>query len=301
MSRVRRREMEALFSREEARAGGVWPLAPSYRIVGGIVYPVDHPDELPEPPAGGSGVVVPTPWVAPLAEPEAFSSFARLASHGKPSEEIILGWVRRYGLLRRRNPGNRMPVIMLKDESGQDYIGLNQEPVAVGAFRKEARRAYLLLRLYEMLRAGDRDAVRARLMRDSPDAHREPPGGHLVQEVRFGEVLLARMGNLDGGTDVRATFNREGLLNTCWLGLRARIEERIEGVKHTLSLPGGGFVVECPDVLTALYWQFACLVAGKRQAGRCEVCGELFIKSRKDKKVCGPSCRSAKSRSRTGG
>ncbi len=53
--------------------------------------PVDHPDELPEPPAGGSGVVVPTPWVAPLGEPGAFLSFARLASHGEPSEESILG------------------------------------------------------------------------------------------------------------------------------------------------------------------------------------------------------------------
>jgi hypothetical protein len=79
--------------------------------------------------------------------------------------------------------------------------------------------------------------------------------------------------------------------------LYEHIEREIEGVRHTLfGRPGGGFGVSCPDVRTALYWQFACLVSGKRPTGICEVCGAIFLKTRKDKKVCNSSCRSRKSR-----
>jgi hypothetical protein len=50
-------------------------------------------------------------------------------------------------------------------------------------FRKEARHAYLLLNLYEMLRDDNGTALRERLARDSPDPYRDWPQGPFVQEL----------------------------------------------------------------------------------------------------------------------
>jgi len=300
LSRVRRREMEALFDQKEAQAGGAWPVALDYRIVDGTIYPVDHPGDLPDPPPGCS--VVPSPWVAPLAEPAAFLQFARLASHGEPSVDRIKGWLRRYGLIHRREPESPLPNVMLEDETGRAYVGLNQRPITVGAFRKEAREAYLLLRLYEMLRGGEWPALRERLKEDSPEPYRASyparPHGPFVQEVHFGQLSLFYEGEMFGGHDVRAIFESDHLMECCWWALGENIDRRTEGVKHNLSLPAGGFVVNCPDLLSALYWQFACLVAGKRRVGVCDVCGVLFEQRRRDRRTCSNTCRSQKSRSR---
>jgi hypothetical protein len=103
--RVRRREMEKLFSPEEVATGGRWPVAPRYRVLGGVIHPDDDPGDLPGPPLGTD---TPTPWAQPQYDPEAFLSFARLAAHGKPSEDAILRWVHRYGLLYRLEPDSRI-------------------------------------------------------------------------------------------------------------------------------------------------------------------------------------------------
>jgi hypothetical protein len=82
--------------------------------------------------------------------------------------------------------------------------------------------------------------------------------------------------------------------------LTRSIKERIQGITHDVLWPEG-VVDRCPDLCTALYWQFASLMSGKRRVGICKVCQEPFIQTRKDKKVCGSGCRTAKSRSRADG
>ncbi len=164
-------------------------------------------------------------------------------------------------------------------------------------FRREARHAYLLLQLYETLRDHDDcdgRVLRERLLKDSPEPYRSSEG-FWVQEVRFGELVLSYVTNVFGHTEVPNVFDHVLLRDSCWLDLGEHIERQIEGVRHTFSWPEG-FTVSCPDVRTALYWQFACLLAGKRQSGICEVCGDIFVKNYSNKKVCNSTCRSRKSR-----
>lgn len=302
MSRVRRREMERLFSPLEVETGGSWPVAPRYLVRDGVIRHDDDPGDLPGPPLGTAR---PTPWAEPQFDPEAFLSFARLAARGKPSQGAILRWVHRYGLLYRLepDPGIRdgLTEAEIRSMAGMKEDGdigqwlkrfvLNQKPMDLEEFRNEARYAYLLLRLYEMLRDDDNGpALRERLARDSPAPYQDSPQGPFVHELIFGELFL------DKTLSRYKILDDDGLRQECWSALYTHIERQIEGVRHTLFGSGVGLQVDCPDVRTALYWQFACLVSGKRQTGICEVCGGIFEKTRRDKKVCNSSCRSRKCR-----
>ncbi len=86
--RVSVKEMGGLFNEREALHAIGWPVAPDYEIRHGIIYPKDSRQ---------------ADWYAPLAEPGLFLGFARLGAHGEPSQDRILKWVRKHGLLRRAN------------------------------------------------------------------------------------------------------------------------------------------------------------------------------------------------------
>jgi hypothetical protein len=267
--------MESLFSQREASIGGSWPVA-RYRVIKGVIHPdVELSDQVIKSDET-------TTWIAPLAKPDAFLSFARLAAHGEPSEDRILKWDRRYGLLYHLRPDSPSEVVLQEDAHGIKREVLNQKPMALEEFRKEARHAYLLLRLYETLRAYGRSPLRRQAVRENPDPGRDSAVQVSMRELSFDERHLSSM--LGDGSRRYYLFS-----------LGQYIEREIAGTKHTFGLPGG-FAIKCPDVRTALYWQFACLVAGKRQTGICEGCGDIFVKTRKDKEVCNSSCRSRKSR-----
>ena len=68
MRRVRRQEMEVLFSPGEAAVGGEWPVAPRYRILDGVIHPFVDLDELTYPALGVPLRILSTP----LAECDAF-------------------------------------------------------------------------------------------------------------------------------------------------------------------------------------------------------------------------------------
>jgi hypothetical protein len=61
------------------------------------------------------------------------------------------------------------------------------------------------------------------------------------------------------------------------------------GIRERLHL-------RCPDLITAMYLQFAALVDGKRPTAICQGCGNVFLKRRRDQQVCSATCRSRKHR-----
>ena len=287
MRRVRIREMENLFSGEEVAAAGGWLVAPRYYAPDGRIVADNDPYNPPDLIHGKNGGVR---WTKPLGDPDAFLSFTRLAAHGKPSRDAIWDWVRRYGLLYRLDTSSPHPGVEWEEARGRKRRVYNQKPMTLEEFGREARHAYLLRRLYEMLRADDWPALRERLAQDSTDAYRSCPGGPVVRKICFGELELLGVMAARGDTGVRDYLDQDRLLETR-VALEKHIEKRIQGVEITFSL-SGGFAVSCPDLRTALYWQFACLVAGKRPFGICDGCKGTFVKTRKDKRFCNSTCRS---------
>jgi hypothetical protein len=61
------------------------------------------------------------------------------------------------------------------------------------------------------------------------------------------------------------------------------------GIRERLHL-------RCPDLIIAMYLQFAALVDGKRPTAICQGCGNVFLKRRRDQQVCNATCRSRKHR-----
>ena len=51
----------------------------------------------------------------------------------------------------------------------------------------------------------------------------------------------------------------------------------------------------CPDLETALWFQFASLIGDKRPLRECSECGETFVGPER-KKTCSPRCRKRRSR-----
>ena len=52
----------------------------------------------------------------------------------------------------------------------------------------------------------------------------------------------------------------------------------------------------CPDLLSALWYQFAVVVAERRPIKRCVMCNAPFVPQRTTKKTCGKACQKRKER-----
>jgi len=271
--------------------GGSWSVARCYKISGGIIYPRDQlPEHADDDDEAGWRITT----ERPLAKVEAFLSFARLAAHGDPSKEAILDWVHQHGLLHRRIPDrlrdllSRLPdgtVVHLPDGA------MEQEPMSVQRFQEEARRAWRLLRIFELWRSGNAGKLRSRISLRRLDPPRAPSEG------LFAEILL------DGNSTGRMAFAEEELtdedvLKACRLALQKAIEPHIAGVHPIFGLSSDKLALRCPDLHSALYWGFASLVDGKSPAAICKGCGDVFEKTRGNKEVCKPGCRTAKKRKR---
>ena len=158
---------------------------------------------------------------------------------------------------------------------------LNQEPMTLEQFRTEARYAWGLLELFQIVRGGRSGAVVHWIISRHNDHSRTPTTWRILQFLGSGPI-------------VGETLQKDTLY---WgqLMLENLIEPEIAEVRHTF-LENGQLGLTCPDFRTALYWQFACLVGGKRPIDFCEGCGNIFTKRRQDQKCCDSTCRSRKSR-----
>lgn len=214
----------------------------------------------------------------PLAEPMLFASFARLASHGRPSEESVLAWTRRYGLLWQEPEPLR---VRLED------------------FRDAAVEARGALDLLEAVRARDLSAIRPRLeLRDNPG-----PDGVV-------EVLID--GKLQGAFRSPGWRNKRHdapvltfvvrALEATVSGNLSRLQRRFTTASADFEHPGplGAWRPRledhCPDLFTALWYQFARIMEERRPVRRCSQCGEPFLPLRSTKKTCSAACRKARSR-----
>lgn len=200
----------------------------------------------------------------PLKSSDLFTAFARLAAHGAPSEARIKRWVSRHGL-----PvwGDRRPTSL-----------------SVVDFRREARYAHDLLRFYLELRGEDVVAVRARIK--SPDSAFDREFAEAYRDARHEWRLYAGTGagreTRDAATLLAARAALGGIISALVSGVRLRV-----GVQRGLT-PS----YEVPDLPSTMYLQFYLLATQSRPLKLCEYCGLPFEATRRDKAVCGPSCRS---------
>lgn len=286
MRRVGKREMEVLFSPDEAAYGGRWPVARKYRVDDGVIYPCNDLNDIPSRKTFGM-VPLDMPMSTPLADGDAFLSFAHLADgHIPPEDTEILDWVHGHGLLRLLEPSlSPKDTVRMKVE-GVEWNELNQEPMSLEEFREETLYAYELLNLYEAIRSGDSAALRDRI----DYAHRSQ-GRTPITEMFIGVERIWYF--IPGGKPT----SDDDVLDWCRLTLHLRLQNEIKGFTPVFT-PDGNIAVRCPDLRTALYWQFACLVQGKRAIVTCRGCKNPLVQRRPNHWYHNSTCRSRKSRKR---
>lgn len=269
MGRVRRREMERLFSWDEAMDAGGGPLSRQYWISGGTIY---FSEEL-----FASGT-------RPLTEPETFLSFARLAARRKPPEDSILKWVRQHGLLYSVDPEGYLGYA--GDDTSKRFV-VNQQPTSVKEFQKEACHAYKLLDLFELWRGKEvRDGTPVDELRRRTTVRRtvSPPelGGGVYEWVY---VAGENSGLQPPGEDK----TDDDVLFQCQAAVKKAIEPYLLGMRFVFG-SRGRLAMVCPNLIAAMYLQFAALVDGKRPTQICPGCNQVFEQTRSNKRYCNDTC-----------
>ncbi len=287
--------MGGLISLDEASHIMIWPVAPDYYTKHGAIYPKDgwQADQY-----------------ASLTEPDLFLSFARLGAHGEPSEARVLKWVRKHGLLRRADYEGLHSSFLKRDVQlpvGNELITLkayelNQAPMSVREFREEAREAHSYLTLLESIRSGDIKSLRSRISIEQIDLLSEQGQQYSMRCM----ALDGRPIPLVGAPPADATLTDEWVLLDATLCLEHAVESKIKDVRlgfapnfghpRPLSTFRPRLVAECPDLYSALYYQFARFIADERSWTNCVVCGLPMSRTRSNRQTCSDACRKEKSR-----
>jgi hypothetical protein len=284
--RVSQKEVEKLFNFDEAAEVSLWFVARRYRLIQGLIYP------------DGLGLTI----TQPLSHRNLFLSFARLAAHGQPSEKRIRAWVDQHGLLRRQDYDNFQH---MQDKNGERPV--NQKAMTVEDFRKETRKAYGALTLFQDIRSKNYQALRSRLR--SEELHKRD---------RDGEEWLEHRAYLDNEpipNEERRPLNEEYLdilaLKVATTGLEYIVEQQISDVhlhfvkdvwhprpySYLIDVPyRPRLSPRCPDLHSALWYQFAALISDKHPWENCIICGMPFPQTRKDRMVCGDARQKQKER-----
>jgi hypothetical protein len=273
---------------------GLWPVAKSYRILGGVIY-ADDPE--PEPFSG----------LGTFDDPDLFFSFARLGVRGEPSESSILRWVSEHGLLRRENE-------MRGPWSGTE---VEQAPITVADFRAEVLCARQLLTLYMNIREEDFEALKSKIYETAEKRHLSSYWPHtpptdlekclshyrdVASNARKALGLLHEMSPFDEPewTSVERwdVFMALGALQEI---VRDRLADVRLDFDHnwTGTQPlGSDYRIprswDCPDLLSAMYLQFYLLITDFEPVRRCQnpACGLPFPATRSNRIYCNATCRS---------
>lgn len=256
------------------------------RIYRGWIAPTADPD---------SGCMEWSRQYDPLLESNLFLSFAGLAANGEPSESSALGWIEKYGLLRSNGISTR-------------------------EFQTASQEAYHALKLLEQLRSGDVAVLRSRIdFKDQrvlldgkdigiPQLREFNPQKSRWETVLSGDRRVRVLRHVDGiETYIYPEADDEAILLYSVRGLENIVTEKLENVRRMFGTGDDEhprplaewrpqLVDHCPDLLTALWYQFAVMVAERRPMKRCVICGKPFEPRRSTKKTCGDACRQAKSR-----
>jgi hypothetical protein len=285
--RVSEREVEKLFNPDEAADVCIWFVARRYCLIQGLIYP------------DGPGLTI----SQPLSHRNLFLSFARLAAHGRPSERRILAWVHQHGLLRRQDYERFRHV---RDRNGERQV--NHETITVEDFRNETRKAYGALTLFQDIRSENYQALRRRLR--SEELHNRHTDGNDWLEYR------AYLDNEPIPNEERWPLNGEYpdsvALKVATAGLEYIVEQQLSDVhlhfvKDVWHPRSYSYLIDvpyrprlsprCPDLHSALWYQFAALISDKHPWENCIICGMPFPQTRSDREVCGGACQKKKERS----
>jgi hypothetical protein len=281
--RVSEKEIQKLFNSDEARDVSIWFVAERYRLIQGLIYPDGQKVRISKP----------------LDDRNLFLSFARLAAHGQPSEKRILSWVQRHGLLERQDNESFQHV---EDENGEEQV--NQKAMIIGVFRDETLRAYKALTLFQNIRAKNYPALRQRLRTED-----NPRDEYGIRNLRY--MTYVDDEPLPYEKALRGAYPDYQALQVAANGLEHIVEQQISDVhlhfvmdiRHPRPLANFMDLMyrprlspRCPDLRSALWYQFAALMSDKRPLKNCIICGMPFLQTRKDKVVCRKACQKEKER-----
>jgi hypothetical protein len=207
--------------------------------------------------------------VIPLRDPNFFLSFVRLGAQrgGEfkvPTFARILKWVRKFGL-------------PAKDLAKR---GTRENPVSMSVeqFRQEVRSAWDLWTIHKEAWSEDVEALSNRVKNPS---------------CRWDYYLAvdSEMSDHKHRIIIARTFRKPlstAIIGTAHAALDEIATERIRDVRPRVY--DSDLSWSCPDLLSALYLQFALLQMGDRPKRICENCGTLFPLTRDDKYHCDETC-----------
>ncbi len=293
--RISQREVRGMLTEDESVGACMWFVAEAenYQILDERIFAVRTSRRAPK-------------FTQPLSDSNLFLGFAKLGARGKPAESRILGWVREHGLLTRKDSTQERSLA-----NGE----VNQRSITVDKFRAEVRQAYGALTLLQQIRDNDHDALKARIVRKrSPTKVKVWREGD-CRPVEWRTVRKTRV-LLDGVPVPRDILPEGDLTNVEMIEQAESVLEHIveqqmsriklgftQHVHHPRSVSTiAGYLPyrprltpRCPDLLSAIWYQFAILMEGKRPLLTCEECGEPFF-GKKGAKTCSGRCREAKSK-----
>ncbi|MGH3090608.1 MAG: hypothetical protein ACRDSJ_25295, partial [Rubrobacteraceae bacterium] len=247
--------------------------------------------------------------VMPLEHSDLFTSFAKLAAYGKPSEARIRRWVSRFGLpakgleWRQGEPINPDSIL---DGDSEASSGLSAaiknrlletvrpagHSMLVKDFRDEAQYAHDLLSAYIDVRERDVEAIKARVTSSGSRLNRQ-----------FRKSFEADKDYWRLASDSDASGERPNELTV--LIAQNAVGEIITDLVSAVRLRAGAAqkqglcpTHECSDLFSALYLQLFMLATNSKPIRYCENCSQPFEATRKNKKTCNDSCRSAASKKR---
>jgi hypothetical protein len=281
--RVSEKEVRKLFNPDEAWNVCIWYVAERYHLIQGRISPDGLRPKI----------------IYPLSDSNLFLSFARLAAYGQPSEKRILSWVQRHGLLEREDYESFQHV---EHENGEEQV--NQKAMTIGVFRDETLRAYKALTLFQDIRAKNYPALRQRLRTE--DNPRDEYGSRNLRYITYVDDEP-----LPYEKALRGAYPDYQALQVAANGLEHIVEQQISDVHLHFVMdtrhprPLANFMdltyrprlsPRCPDLRSALWYQFAALMSDKRPLKNCIICGMPFVQTRKDKVVCRKACQKEKER-----
>jgi hypothetical protein len=207
--------------------------------------------------------------VIPLRDPNFFLSFVRLGArrggeYKKPSHARITKWVRKFGL-------------PAKDLAKR---GTRENPVSMSVeqFRQEVREAWDLWTIHKEAYSEDAEAIIGRS---------KAPRCNWDYDLAAGLELATHKERLAVAYALREPLTT-AVIGTAHAILDEIATEKIKDVRPRVYYSDLSW--ECPDLLTALYLQFALLRMGDRPNRICENCGTLFPLTRNDKYYCDETC-----------
>jgi hypothetical protein len=292
------REMAGLLSHDTAKEVCVWFKARDYQILGETIYPRHLRERGPR-------------WVYPLTNSDLFLSFASLGGKGKPFEEQVLDWVRQNGLLRRKDYSDYSH----RTRSHRTKDGdINHQPTTLRRFRDEVTLANNALRLLKQIRGGNYDRLRARIKHEPiyvPDPERD--SGYYGSKGRKTGMAFLVMDGIETQEEVWADEPPSDDVVREWAtqALEYLVERKLtkmgqiftQDTAHPRPLSTilgevpyrPRLTPRCPDLETALWFQFASLIGDKRPLRECSDCDKTFV-GPQHKKTCSPRCRQRRKR-----